>query len=179
MKQLEKAIKLLLKNYIIILPLFAAIVIPAIIERGDVLLPGFIRVLKYFKTPENIKVMPTVLSMLKTFFSARSTGVIGFILQFIAMPAAIGILMKSLGGGQAELEDIAPSIKGCLVYLIYWAAALQSVSLSFPSITIGLLAGLTCIQRLQDFPPCHFVFSHGSCPYLITIILSLWSGYVC
>lgn len=178
MKQLEKAIKLLLKNYMIILPLFAAIVIPAIIEGGDVLLPGFIRVMKYFRTPENIKVMPTVLSMLKTFFSARSTGVLGFIFQFIAMPAAIGMLLKSLGGGQAGPEDIAPSIKGCLKqYMIYWAGSFTvSLSLSFASIMIGLLISVLTLafSGFRIFLLVILYLVMVLVRALVVILLSLW-----
>ena len=178
MKQLEKSIKLLLKKYLIILPLFVATVIPAVIERGDVLLPGFVRMLNYFREPENIKVMPTVFSMLKTLYSAQSTGIIGFILQFFAIPATIGMIIRTLYGETVSIEDIIPSIKGYLKqYLIYWGGSFAvSLGLSAAAILTGLvLWGLTLLfSGFKVFLLVILYFIMLAVVVLVTVLLSLW-----
>lgn len=178
MKQLEKSIKLLLKNYLIILPLFVATVIPAVIERGDVLLPGFVRMLNYFREPGNIKVMPTVFSMLKTLYSAQSTGIVGFILQFFAIPATIGMIIRAINGETASIEDITPSTKGYIKqYLIYWGASLVvSLGLSTAAILSGaMIAGLTLLfSGFRIFLLVIMYFTMLIVVVFITVLLSLW-----
>lgn len=140
MKYLEKSLRLLAKNYVILLPFLVATALPGIIERGDVLVPGFVKVLELFKNPGEVRVVPYVLLMMKDLILSQSTGFLGFIFKFAAIPATIGMIIKVTNGLDAAVDDIIPSISRYFKqYLLYWAGTL---ALGFLAGMFVLLAGL-------------------------------------
>ncbi|MDD4494015.1 MAG: hypothetical protein PHV32_06650 [Eubacteriales bacterium] len=178
MKYLEKSLRLLAKNYVILLPFLVATALPGIIERGDVLVPGFVKVFELFKNPGEVRVVPSVLLMLKNIILSQSVGFFGFILKFAAIPATIGMIIKVLDGFDATVDDIIPSIsRHFKQYLLYWAGgmALGFLAGIFVLLTGLLIAAITSlISGLKLFFLVVLFFGILIMTVILSVFLCFW-----
>lgn len=127
---LKKTFKFLLKNYFIVLPIVAAVVLSALI-MGKATAIGL--AVNWFK----VTIAPTkpfaVLGLLWSLVTSQFSGILGLLLMVAAVPATVGMIFKAAGGGRAGLNDIVPSISQHVVqYLIYFAGV----------VVLGLAGGL-------------------------------------
>ena len=153
MKYLENAFKFLGKFYLLLLPLFIAIAIPAIISgSGSVAMSNQITefMMPMQQDPtlfESSAFWVGLLDVMKPFLiKIGIASVISFVLMLIIMPATYGMVNKALATGNADLSDFVPELKNnFLKYIIYGLASI-AVSLVVV-IAIGIIVGI-CVAAL-------------------------------
>src|SRR5690554_6764777 len=100
MKHFENALKFFLKNYIIAVPILFALAIPALMRQSAAFsLSGKIwnlfSSLWGYGISNPLRLMETVLPY---FFATSTAGAVGILLKLVAMPAASGMIKKSIEG---------------------------------------------------------------------------------
>lgn len=130
MMYIKKTFKFLLKNYFIVLPVVAAVVLSALI-MGKATAAGL--AINWIR----VTIAPTkpfaVLGLLWSAITTQFMGILGLLLMLAAVPATVGMIFKAARGGKASLNDIVPSISQYIVqYLIYCAGV----------VVLGLAGGL-------------------------------------
>jgi hypothetical protein len=118
MKYLENAFKFLVKYYLLAIPLFIAIAIPAIIAgSGSAELAAQIQELQksMLSDPEMMQDPACLLQLYSTLApmlaASGIAGAISFILMLIIKPATYGMVNKALETGNADLSDFGPEMK--------------------------------------------------------------------
>ena len=129
MKHLENAFRFILKNYIVAVPLFVALAIPALISQSGVFVMGgiFRALYKVLTNVDTLRSPFALIGELMPLFIATTgiTGIVGTLLKFAAMPATAGMVKKGVAGEFVKLDDTVPMMKEHFVqYVIYWVGNL-------------------------------------------------------
>lgn len=135
MKYLEKAFKFIGKFYLLLLPLFFAIAIPAIISTSGALAMSN-QITEYMMSVQqdptlagNSAYWLGLIDVLKPFLvNIAIANLVSFVLSLLVMPATYGMVNKALATGNASLSDFVPELKNnFLKYIIF---GLASIALS-------------------------------------------------
>lgn len=153
MKYLENAFKFLGRFYLLLLPLFFATAIPAIISNSATLAMSD-QITEYTKSLQQDPTMYGdmafwwgLLDVLKPFFASLGiASAISFVLMLIIMPATYGMVNKALATGNADLSDFVPELKSNLLKYIIYGLASIAVSLVI-LIAIGIMVAI-CVAAM-------------------------------
>lgn len=154
MKYLENAFKFIGKFYLLLLPLFFAIAIPAIISTSGALAMSN-QITEYMMPMQQDPTLVGdaaywlgLLDVLKPFLiNIAIANLVSLVLSLIVLPATYGMVNKALATGNASLSDFVPELKNnFLKYILY---GLASIGLSVAIIiVIGILA-IVCAVALS------------------------------
>ncbi len=133
MKYLEKAFHFLIKNYVLMVPLFIVAALPSLIATAGAATLGanmgeiwtIMQDLDYFlSNPKEL--MEEIGPMLfATIGIAGIGGFLAFILNFVAYPATGGMIKKGIETGRTDLSDFSPSLSEHFkTYFMYWLGKL-------------------------------------------------------
>lgn len=181
MRYLEKAIKFLMKNYLIAIPLFVAIALPALIRGAATVsvLPQITDAV-FKQRPELLMEDPFSFVPMFTgvFAAAAGAGFIGWILKFIAEPATAGMVNKGLEQGSSDLNDFMPSLSKLFPkYVVFWLGMIAvNLAIGLAALIVLLLFGLL-IMLLKGFGVFLFILGMialAVAGIIVAILLSLW-----
>lgn len=174
MKYLENAFKFLGKYYLLLIPLFAAIAIPAIINgpNANSMMKQVEEIGKAIESDPTLAQNPAALlalySSLASSYAALGIGsLLALILSIIVRPATYGMVNKALATGNADLNDFVPEMKSNIVKYILFGLA--SLVLYFGiGIAVVILIGI-CIALMAVSVPLGVVL-------IILLALALVAG---
>ncbi len=124
MKYLQNAVNFTIKNWMLIIPLFALMALASLIQgAGSALSLGTITSLANL---DNFTSAEAIFSLIPVVLAATiGSGIVSLIAQFIYQPATYGLVNKSLETGSASLNDIGAAISGNFVkYVMYFVGTL-------------------------------------------------------
>lgn len=147
MKYLESAIKFLIKNWILAVPLFVLIALAALLHGGVSSAAASLSSL--WSAYGNIGQLTnpnTMLSSLPSILPAVAVGggIWAFLFNFIAIPATYGLVNKSLDTGSVGINDIGSAVSQNFVkYIMYFVGMLVlSIAMCLGSFILLLILGL-------------------------------------
>lgn len=165
MKHLENAFRFVLKNYIIAVPVFIALAIPALIGQSATFsFAAFGKILSLFQAPDTLRNPFALLGAITPFFFAvGAAGIIGTLLRLAATPAAAGMIKKGLDGDTVVFDDVIPKVKEHFVQcLIYWVA----------NIVVSIIIGVVFVILVAIFGALVLILKGFGVFLLIIVILA-------
>jgi len=181
MRYLEKSFQLLFKCFLILVPTFAALAIPALIQgvgaaNALASLYGMINMANAGYLVDNPWL---VFQLALNIISAVVGGsFVAFILNFIDVPSTAGMVNKALETGVADLQDFVPSLKGNFAkYLLYWLGTIVlSLILGFAGVILFLLFSLLAgaLGSFGLFLLILAIIAMALAGFVISILLSFW-----
>lgn len=146
MKYLESAIKFLIKNWILAVPLFVLIALGTLLGGTSNTAANFTRLWDTFGSIGQLtdpgKMLSTLPSILPDF--AVGGGLLVLLFNFVAIPATYGLVNKSLDTGNAGLNDIGAAVSQNFVkYVMYFIGTfVVGLALGIGSFIILLIFGV-------------------------------------
>jgi hypothetical protein len=143
MKYLSNAVNFTIKNWMLIIPLFALLALASLIgSAGSASLLGLVTT---FANLDNFTSTEALFKLIPVVFTALiGSGIVSFIAQFIHQPVTYGLVNKGLDTGSASLSDIGAALSGNFVkYLLYFiGSAVVSLVLGIATVLILLIMTL-------------------------------------
>jgi hypothetical protein len=177
MKYLEGAIKFLIKNWIIAVPLFVLTAIPALISGIGSSMAQLGSLWTNFSDPYSLdasKFMSIVPGLMVAMFG----GGVAILFQFVAMPLTYGLVNKGIETGSASLNDIGQSISQNFVkYLLYFVGTLVVSLVCGIAVTIIVLICILLISVLKAVGillTVIIVLALIAAGVVIAVLLSMW-----
>ncbi len=183
MKYLEKAFNFLFKYYLLLVPMYVATVIPALLfnsasSSGVGQMMGSLGNVDYLASNPEAAVQligPMALSMIGF---ASAGGFIAFVLKFIVFPATCGMINKGIDTGSVDLSDFTPSLsQNIKKYLFYWLGTIVvgiivAIVVAILFIIFGLLAG--ALKQLGFILMIFVMIALFIAGIAVAVLLSLW-----
>jgi len=151
MKYLSKALSFTIKNWMLIIPLFALTALAGLIKGAGAVISlativSLFNIDNYSSVDALIKLIPAILT------AVFGGSIISFIIPFIHQPATYGLVNKSLDTGYASLNDIGAAISGNFVkYIMYFIGTLVvNIVLGIATFLIMLLM-ILLVAALKGF----------------------------
>jgi len=183
MKYLENAFKFLGKYYLLLIPLFIATVIPAIINAPsqNAMTQQMEEITKSMLNPGMVQNSNEMLEMYSTLMQPSATYwlsiILSLVLTIIVTPATYGMVNKALSTGNADLSDFVPEMKNNIVkYIIF---GLASIVLGFGiGIAILLVIGI-CVALFFVSPALGGIMSFllGLASIIAVFVLAVWISF--
>lgn len=146
MKYLESAIKFLIKNWILAVPLFVLVALAAILGGTSNALASLSSLWLAYGNMEQLTNPGSLFSSLPAVLPAVAVGggIWAFLFNFAAIPASYGLVNKSLETGNASLNDIGAAISQNFVkYIMYFVGMIVlSIALGIGSFIVLAIFGL-------------------------------------
>lgn len=145
MKYLESAIKFLIKNWILAVPLFVLVALGTLLGGSTNTLANLTQLQNSFGSVGSLTSPDKMLSALPSILPAFAVGG-GFLVllfNFVAIPATYGLVNKSLDTGSASLNDIGAAVSQNFVkYVMYFIGTIVvCLALGVASVIILLIFG--------------------------------------
>jgi hypothetical protein len=172
MKHLENAFSFVFKNYIVAVPFFVALAVPALIGQSSTFLmtglfQGLYSAFKDIDTLRNPFALVGVLAPL--FIATGAAGVLGLLLRLAAMPVTAGMIKKGISGGTVKFDDAIPMAKKHFVqFLVYWVA----------NIAVGIILGIVFIIPVAIFGALILILKGFGVFLLILVILAEIAAWI-
>lgn len=185
MKYLENAFKFLGKYYLLLIPLFISVVIPAILNgpSNNAMMEQLNEIQNAIKTDPSLSQNPNELlalyGTLASSYAALGIGsLLALVLSIVVMPATYGMVNKALATGNADLSDFVPEMKNNIVKYILFG--LVSLVLYFGiGIAVAIIVGI-CIALMAVSVPLGviaiilFAFALAAGIYAFTRLILFW-----
>jgi hypothetical protein len=173
MKYLENAVKYLIKNWILAVPLFILVAIPALITGTADSLGKITEVWTALSNPAQLSNLTGLFTTLGLILPlAVGGGILAFLFQFISIPLTYGLINKGLETGNASLNDIGMAVSTNFVkYVMYFAGTLV-LSLAF-SVASLIILGIFMLIRLY-FVIVLLILVLALAALVLSILLSFW-----
>lgn len=173
MKYLENAVKFLVKNWKIALPLYILMVIPALITGTANSLTNFTKVWSAASDPSQIADFGKVFALFGLILPmVVGGGILSFICQFISMPATYGMVNRGLETGNSSLNDIGQAISVNFVkYVMYFVGTLV-LWLAF-TVASAVLIGIFALIRLYVIVVLLFIII-AVAALVLSVLISFW-----
>lgn len=151
MKYLENAIKFLIKNWIIAVPLFVLIAVPAVISSIGNTMAQLSALLTSFRDPYSLN-PAKFFSMAPGLMVMMFGGGLAILFQFVAWPLTYGLVNKGLDTGNTGLNDIGSALSQNFVkYLLYFVGRIIVGIVLGIAISILALFCILLISLLKGF----------------------------
>ncbi len=178
MKYLESALKFLIKNWILAVPLFVLVALAALLGRTFTAAASLRSLWLAYGNIGQLSSPGNIFPFLQTILPvAAGGGILTFIFNFIAIPATYGLVNKSLDTGHAGLNDIGSAISGNFAkYVMYILGVIVvSVALGLASFII-LLVMVLITAAFKPFIIVTIIIAIALTVAIIIImlLLSLW-----
>ena len=185
MKYLENAFKFLGKYYLLLIPLFISVAIPAILNgpSSNAMMDQLNEIQNSLKANPSLAQNPNDLlalySTMASSYAALGIGsFIALILSIVVMPATYGMVNKALATGNADLSDFVPEMKNNIVkYIVF---GLVSLVLYFGiGIAVAIIVAI-CIALMAVSVPLGviaiilFAFALTAGIYAFTRLILFW-----
>lgn len=140
MEYFKKSIDFLVKNFLIIVPIYVAVVVP-LFFAGSIFNLTMSQFMPMFQSMMSDGVIPDTTEMVQTMMSNLSSvmansalaSFFGLVLSLIAYPAALGLIKKGLAGEETGLQFFVDALKENFVqYLLFLIGC----------IIVGVIAGI-------------------------------------
>ena len=146
MKYLENAIKFLIKNWILAVPLFVLIALAALLGGASNAAASLSSLWTAYGNMGQLSNPSSLFSSLPAILPAVAVGggIWAILFNFVAIPASYGLVNKSLDTGSAGLNDIGSAISQNFVkYIMYFIGMIVlSIALGLGSFIIILILSL-------------------------------------
>ncbi len=182
MKYFEDAFRFVAKNYLIIIPIFIATLVPALLIIGSAptaaelqaILNDFQQYPDYFAS--NPGAMIDALRQ-AGFGNSASSGTISTILNFMAIPMTAGLIKLGLETGNISINDFAPALSSNIgKYLRYFLVVLLFIILGVIAFVLFIILLITILIASESgwviFMLGIFLITFGG--IALSVFLSFW-----
>lgn len=179
MKYLENAVRFLLKYWILALPLFVLTAIPALISGTGMSALQIGGLWSKFSNPGQLTNVGNLFSTLPAVLPLiAGGGALGFLFQFVSIPATYGLVNKGLDTGNASLNDIGQAVSQNFVkYIMYFVGMLVlGIAVTIAFVIIALILGLilSLLKGLGVFIMTVIMIAIVIVIIVFAVLLSMW-----
>jgi hypothetical protein len=156
MKYFEDAFKFVTKNYLLLIPIFIATLVPSILVVGSAPSAAEVQAIfaEFQQYPGYFLNNPEVLfEALRTagIGNTASSGAISTILNFMAIPMTAGLIKLGLNRGNVSVNDFAPALGSNIgKYLRFFLGSILLLIVSIIALIIYIIALITMLTTMGD-----------------------------
>jgi hypothetical protein len=156
MKYFEDAFKFVTKNYLLLIPIFIATLVPAILVVGSAPSAADVQAIiaEFQQYPDYFANNPEALfEALRAagIGNTASSGAISTILNFMAIPMTAGLIKLGLSRGNVSVNDFAPALGSNIgKYLRFFLGTILLLIVSIIALIIYVIALITMLTTMGD-----------------------------
>jgi hypothetical protein len=156
MKYFEDAFKFVTKNYLLLIPIFIATLVPAILVVGSAPSAADVQAIiaEFQQYPDYFANNPEALfEALRAagIGNTASSGAISTILNFMAIPMTAGLIKLGLSRGNVSVNDFAPALGSNIgKYLRFFLGTILFLIVSIIALIIYVIALITMLTTMGD-----------------------------
>lgn len=173
MKYLKDAIRFLIKNWLIAVPLFVCLAIPALLTNTASSIADFTKVWSSLSDPSQLTNLSQFFTLAGIILPAAvGGGILSFVFQFVSMPATYGLVNNGLDTGKSDLNQIGQAISTNFVKYVMYFVGMLLIGLALGIVSLILML-IFIVTRSIPLMVLFFVII-GIAAIIISVLLSLW-----